>query len=269
MKCLLIFALLASTPIFAADPDAVVATVNGKDIKFSTFDQTYKQDFLYVSDKKVTKDKVLYDLINRELGLGKAQKENLANDPTVKYKMDDVLYHAQVSKDLEPLLKKIKVSDGEAESYYKTHTEYRTAHILFRMRAQPDQNETEAALAQALKIREALRKEPDKFAQFADKFSQSSTAPSGGDLGFQPAVMLAPEYFAAINGKAVGFITDPVRTQFGYHIIKVIGVKSFKDVDAALYKKLVYDQKRDAIIENYFAEMRKNAKIVINKDFLK
>ncbi|MGZ3809915.1 MAG: peptidylprolyl isomerase, partial [Bacteriovorax sp.] len=105
--------------------------------------------------------------------------------------------------------------------------------------------------------------------ELANKYSQSSTAPAGGDLGYLPAVKYAPEYFKAINGKANGYISPPVRTQFGIHIIKVLGVHEWKEVDPAIYKKIVYDQKRDKMLEEYFAESRKGAQIKINKEFLK
>ena len=269
-KILLSVALLSLSGalIAAKKNDPVVATVNGKAITKSVFDEAYKQNQLFVSKKQVSKEKVIFDLINRELGIKKAKENKLDNDPVVLKKMEDIMYHAQISKDLEPQLKKIEVSDGDVKKYYKDNPEYRTAHILFRLRAQPSKDEMKAAQEQAFKVYEAAKKSPDKFSQLANKFSQSSTAPNGGDLGFQPSVRLAPEYFKAIKGKAVGHLTPPTRTQFGYHVIKVLAVKDYKSINTALYKKLVYDSKRDAILEKYFEGLRKKAKITINKEAL-
>ena len=87
----------------------------------------------------------------------------------------------------------------------------------------------------------------------------------GGDLGFQPPTRLAPEYFEAINNQKVDYISKPVRTQMGYHIIKVLGVKTLDQIDKNLYKKIIYDKKRDAIIDNYFKALAKGADIKINK----
>lgn len=260
-------ALCVSTMAFA-QTDPTVATVNGQAIKFSDFDQTYKQNMLVVSEKKVTKEKVLTDMINREIGIMKAKKLKLDQDPVVKQKMEDVLFHAMVSKDLEPLLSKITVTDDEVKKYYNDHKEFRTAHILFRMRAQPAKEEAEAALAQALEVYGQINKKPASFPELANKYSQSSTAPNGGDLGFQPAVRLAPEYFDAIKGKPVGYISPPVKTQFGYHIVKVLAIRDFKDIDSSLYKKIIYDTKRDKIIADYFAGLRKEATIKIEKKYL-
>lgn len=249
--------------------DAVVATVNGVEIKKGQLEQAFEQNLLFVSDKMVTKEKVLNDLINREIGVKRGYAEKLDQDPIVKAKMEDVMYHALISKDLEKKLAGIQVTDKEAQDYYGKHREYRTAHILFRLRVVPQKEETEEAMKKALEVYKELQAKPQNWPELANKYSQSSTAPAGGDLGYQPAVKLAPEYFAAINGKKIGYISNPVRTQFGYHIIKVLGVKEWKDVDPALYKKIVYDQKRDKLLEEYFEAQRKSAQIKINKELLK
>jgi peptidyl-prolyl cis-trans isomerase C len=259
--------LLTANGYGAKDP--VVATVGSIKITKSQLDESYKQNLVFISGKKVSKEKVLNDLINRELGISRAKKGNLGKNPIVRKKMEDILYHAQVSKDLEPKLKKIVVTDKEVDSYYTNHPEYRTAHILFRVRAEPSEEETTAALGQSMKVYKTLQVKPNKFAELANKFSQSSTAPNGGDMGYVPAVRLAPQFYEAIKGKEVNHITSPVRTQFGYHIIKILAKKNVKDINAALYKKIVYDIKRDKILAKYFKDLRKTSTVKVNKQFLK
>ncbi|PIP92838.1 MAG: hypothetical protein COW00_05915 [Bdellovibrio sp. CG12_big_fil_rev_8_21_14_0_65_39_13] len=268
MTKLLALALLISNFSFAQEKDPVVAKVNNVEIRKSVLEQAFVQNMMFVSDKVVTKEKVLLDLVNRELGIMRAKQGKLDQDPIVKQKMEDVLYHAQVSKDLEPKLKKIVITDDDVKKYYSSYPEYRTAHILLRVRAQPDENEWQAAQNKALQIYEALKKKPELFSELANKYSQSTTAPTGGDMGFQPAVKVPPEYFQAIKGKEKGFISSPVRSQFGYHVIKVLGVKDFASANKDLYKKIVYDQKRDKILEDYYSELRSKASVVINKQYL-
>lgn len=259
----------AQTAAPAAKPDVVVATVNGTEIKKSQLEQAFEQNLMFVSDKIVTKEKVLNDIINREIGIKKAKEERLNDDPVVKAKMEDVLYHAKISKDLEKKLQTITVSDKEAQDYYAHNKEYRTAHILFRIRVTPQKEETEEAMKKALEVYKQLQAKPQMWPELANKYSQSSTAPAGGDLGYLPAVKYAPEYFKAINNKPSGYISPPVRTQFGIHIIKVLGVHEWKEVDPAIYKKIVYDQKRDKMLDEYFANERKTAQIKIYKENLK
>ncbi len=260
---------LFSLNVFAQSTDPVVATVNGVEIKKNQLDQAFEQNLLFVSDKIVTKEKVLTDIINREIGIKKAKESKLNEDPVVKAKMEDVLYHAQISKDLEKKLQAIVVSDKEAQEYYSKNKEYRTAHILFRIRVSPEKEEVQEATKKALEIYKQLQSKPQLWPELANKYSQSSTASSGGDLGYLPAIKYAPEYYKAINGKPSGYISPPIRTQFGLHIVKMLGVHEWKDVDPSIYKKIVYDQKRDKILEEYFAEGRKAAQISIKKEFLK
>lgn len=258
-----------STLSFAQTTDPVVATVNGVEIKKSQLMQAFDQNVLFVSDKIVTKEKVLDDIINREIGVKKAKDAKLDQDPIVKAKMEDVLYHAQISKDLEKKLLAITVSDKEAQDYFAKNKEYRTAHILFRVRATPQKEEVDEAMKKSMEVYKEVKAKPQTWPELANKYSQSSTAVAAGDLGFMPSIKYAPEYFKAINGKPAGFISSPVRTQFGFHIIKVLAIKEWKDADPAIYKKIVYDQKRDKILEDYFRESRASAQIKINKEFLK
>jgi parvulin-like peptidyl-prolyl isomerase len=256
---LAVLALTLALPAFAQTQ--VVATVNGRSITKKQFEEYHLQNLKFVGQRKITKEVSLQDLINRELGIQKAKKTGTDKDPTVIAKQEDILFHAQISKDLENEFKKITVSDDDVKKYYENNKEYRTAQILYRVRVEPTPEEVKAALTQSMEIYDILQKNPDDFAKFANKFSQTETAPVGGDLGFQPPTRLAPEYFEAIKGQKVGYITRPVRTQMGFHIIKILGVKSYDQIDKNLYKKIIYDIKRDALIENYFKNLAKGADI--------
>lgn len=244
----------------------IIATVNGKSITRKEFEDYHLQNLKFVGQRKITKQVSLQDLINRELSIQKAKKTGLDKDPSVISKQEDILYHAQVSKDLENELLKIKVSDEELKKYYDENKEYRTAHILYRLRAEPSNDEVKTAYAQSMEIYSELQKNPDDFSKYANKFSQTTAAQVGGDLGFQPPTRLAPEYFEAIKGKSVGFISSPVRTQMGYHVIKIVGVKNFDQIDKNLYKKIIYDKKRDAILEDYFNNLAVGSNIKINSN---
>lgn len=262
-----VIAVVLVTPVIAQQ-NPVVATVNGQAITKKQFEDYHLQNLKFVGQRKITKEVSLQDLINRELGIQRAKKTGLTKDPEVVAKQEDILFHAQTSKDLENELKKITVSDEEVKKYYDENKEYRTAHILYRLRVEPAPQEVKAAFAQSTEISAMLQKNPEDFAKLANQYSQTSTAPVGGDLGFQPPTRLAPEYFEAIKGKKVGYITEPVRTQMGYHVIKVLGVKNFDQIDKNLYKKIIYDKKRDALFENYFKGLAKGATIKINENLL-
>lgn len=256
-------------PLCAQSAPTVVATVNGHKITKEELEKAFLQNKMFISDKVATKEKVLIDLINRQIGIQNAKKEKLHENPVVKEKMEDVLFHAKISKDLEGKLKDLRVSDKEVKNYYSNYPEYRTAHILLRVPVTPTNDQEDAALKQILKIHQEVTQSPEKFAELANKYTQTNAAENGGDIGYQPKVRMAPEYFEAIHGKKVGHITKPIRTQLGYHIVKLLGVKPYKTIQKELYKKIIYDQKRNKIMDGYFASLRKNSKIKINKNLLK
>jgi peptidyl-prolyl cis-trans isomerase C len=245
-----------------------VATVNGKAITKKQFEDYHLQNLKFVGQRKITKEVSLQDVINRELSIQKARKTGTDKDPAVITKQEDILSNAQVSKDLENKFKDLKVSDDEVKKYYDENKEYRAAHILWRLRVEPSADEVKTALAQSSEISAALQKSPEDFARTANKLSQSSAAPVGGDLGFQPPTRLAPEFYEAIKNQKVGFISRPVRTAMGYHVIKVLGVKTYDQIDKNLYKKIIYDKKRDALIESYFQDLAKGADIKTSPNLL-
>lgn len=267
---LLITLVLSSFSVFSANEDPVVAEVNGKKIKKSTLYKYHTQNLNFVkANKKVTLKSSLNDLINRIVGIDKAKKANLHKAPQVIKKMNDIVYHAQISKDLEPQLKKIRVSDKEVKTYYKNNPEYRTAQILYRLKTVPSVEDSKKALDQSMGIYNEVKKNPDNFMKIAQRFSQTSSAQIGGDLGYQPRTRLTPEFFAEIKGKKVGYITKPFKTQYGVHIVKVLGVKKYEQIEKKMYKKIIYDVKRDKILEGYFKKERNKAKIKVYSKNLK
>ncbi|MEX0797872.1 MAG: peptidylprolyl isomerase [Bacteriovoracaceae bacterium] len=271
MRIILTFVLLLNMSLsFSQEKDPVVAVVNGKEIKKSTLYKYHRDNLSFVkSNKKVTLQSSLDDLINRIIGIDKAKKNKLHKNPQVIKKMNDILYHAQISKDLEGELKKIKVSDKEVAQYYKDHPEYRTAQILFRLRTVPSEEEVKETFEKAVKIHNEVTKKPDSFLEYAARFSQSSNAVDGGDLGYQPHTRLTPEYYENIKGKKPDTITAPFRTQYGIHIVKILGSKNAEQINKDMYKKIIYDMKRDKMIENYFAGLRKQSKVKVVKKHLK
>jgi parvulin-like peptidyl-prolyl isomerase len=246
--------------------DVVVAEVNGISIYKSTLLKYHEQNLKVVrGNKKITINSSLNDLVDRIIGIQSGKENKIDQQPNIIKKMNDIVYHAQISKDISPLLKKIKVTDGEIKKYYKNNPEYRTSQILLRLRALPSQDDVASTLEKALGIYQELQKKPSLFGQFAQKYGQTSTAANGGDIGYQPRVRLSPEYFSAINGKKNEYVAKPFRTQFGIHIVKVTGSKEFKQIDMNLYKKIIYDVQRDKILSKYFQGKRKSAKLKIFK----
>ncbi len=264
-----IISIVSSPNLLAVAPKVVVATVNGEAITRGEFDNYFEEALLFVSKRKLTREKALLDLVNRKLGIQRAKKKNLQNDPEVKSKMEDVLYHSLISQELEGEVQKIQVSEKDVSRYYSDNKEYRTAHILFRLPAKFNQEELQTVYDRAMKVYQEVKQKPEKFAVLANQVGQSSVATVGGDLGYQPPTSYPPEFYEAIRGKKIGTITEPIQTQYGFHIIKIVGIKKFEEINLELYKSIIKAEKRDQIMEAYFQKHRGQADISLKKKLIK
>ncbi len=269
MKSLLfVLTFVLSTTVLANDP--IVAEVNGTTIRKSTLIQYHQQNMNFVqANKETTLESSLNQLLDRAIGIQAAKKKGIHKTPEVVKKMNDIVYHAYVSDQLTDKLNAIKVTDTDVKNYFNKYPEYKSSQILLRLRTTPSPDEVGSTLNLANKIYNDAKKDPKNFAGLAKKYGQTTTALTGGDMGFQPRSRLSKEYYNAIKGKRIGFISKPVRSQYGVHIVKLTGIKKFSEIDTTLYKSIVRDQKRDKIMQDYFKAQRKSAKIKINKEHLK
>jgi peptidyl-prolyl cis-trans isomerase D len=135
----------------------------------------------------------------------------------------------------DDLAQQAVVSDEEIGKYFEEHaaqfqeTEQRQAsHILIAAAAAAAASEAEknAARAKAEQLFKEASASPDKFAELASKHSQDpGSAAAGGDLGmFARGAMVKP-FEDAVFGMKVGDVVGPVQSDFGFHIIKLAGIK--------------------------------------------
>lgn len=145
--------------------------------------------------------------------------------------------------------KEVKISSKAAKEYYDENmdkfnvpAEVEARHILIKVALDAPASDVEKAKLKADRIYKMAVK-GDDFASLAKKFSQGPSGKNGGYLGkFTRNEMIKPFANKAFSMKK-GEISEPVRTRFGWHIIKVEGVfpaytKPFKDVASSIVKKL-------------------------------
>lgn len=164
--------------------------------------------------------------------------------------------------DLESLKKGITVSEEDLRSSYEqniarytTPQERRASHILIAVDASASAEERAKAKAEAESVLAQLRKEPDRFAELAREHSDDpGSAERGGDLEFFGRGAMTKPFEEAVFSLKQGEISDLVETEFGYHIIKVTGVrggeqKSFQEVRAQLENEV-----RNSLGQKRFSE---------------
>lgn len=125
------------------------------------------------------------------------------------------------------------VTPEELKSYYesniarfRTDEQRRASHILIAAPKDGKDADRKAAKDKATKLLEDLRKHPETFADVAKKQSQDpGSAEKGGDLGFMGRGALVKPFEDAMYALKDGQISDVVETDYGYHIIKLTGIK--------------------------------------------
>jgi foldase protein PrsA len=148
------------------------------------------------------------------------QKQGFNNEEELKDHIEQSLYF------FKAITEGVKVSDKQIKDYYEQHkdqyTEVRTSHILL------DDEST------AKEIEKELKKGTD-FAELAKKQSTDQvSAAEGGDLGYLSgrSQEMDPTFLAAALKLKKGEVSEPVKTVFGYHIIKVTDIKETPFSDA-------------------------------------
>jgi parvulin-like peptidyl-prolyl isomerase len=167
---------------------------------------------------------------------------------------------------------KTDVTDDEAKKFYEANiAEFqqpdtvKASHILFLVNKDDSQEVVNKKL-EAAKTAEGRAKKGEDFNTLAKELSEEPGAKeSGGDLGFFPKDRMVPEFAEVAFTQKVGDISDPVRTQFGWHIIKVTDKKAagtlpYDEVKAQLVAYLK-SKKQEAAAQALLKSLRSSAQI--------
>jgi peptidyl-prolyl cis-trans isomerase D len=168
-----------------------------------------------------------------------------------KYRLPEQRKIKFVALNTADVAAKIKVPREDVERYYNEHLgqyttpeQIRASHILLKTEGKNDAD----VRAKAEGILKEVKAGGD-FAALAKKYSEDdSNASQGGDLDYFSRGRMVPEFEAAAFALAPGQVSDLVKTQFGYHIIKLTDRKPAitRDLkDAALYKEIETQVQRD------------------------
>ncbi|OGS99629.1 MAG: peptidylprolyl isomerase [Gallionellales bacterium RIFCSPLOWO2_12_FULL_59_22] len=167
-----------------------------------------------------------------------------------------------VKLSVDNLLPKAEVNMEDARKYYEEHQrdfgtpeERQAAHILIAVAATAPQAEQDAAKAKAEQLLQQAKKNPAEFAALAKQNSQDpGSAVNGGDLGFFGHGMMVGPFEDAAFALKQGEISDLVKSDFGYHIIKLLAVKpakllSFDEAREDILRKLRQQKATDMFAE--------------------
>ncbi len=203
-------------------------------------------------------DKILKEeLVNRELLYQAALKNKLEKNKDVAFNLkvsrQEVLINAAMQKALQtnPITEALVKKEYEVSVASSGNKEYKARHILVKTEKQ------------AKEIIEQLNK-GDDFAKLATEKSTGPSNKKGGDLGWFPGGQMVPEFSKAIaNMKKGTYSKTPVKTRFGWHIIKLENDRDSTPPEFAQVKDKIKVHLQNKILSEYVAKLRKTAKIDI------
>ena len=234
-----------------------VATVNGKPVPKARVDQLINQVTKSGQQQRTPEleAQVKDEVVLREIFIQEAEKRGIPASADYKAQMELARQSILIRELFADFGKKNGVTDAEAQAEYdkfkaqNSGTEYRARHILVEK-----EEDAKALIAQI--------KGGAKFEELASKNSKDpGSAANGGDLDFANPGSYVPEFGAALTALKKGEMTqEPVKSQFGFHIIKLEDTReaqfpAFADVKPQIMQRLAQQK-----IATFQADLKTKAK---------
>ena len=231
-----------------AAAQAPIATVNGVAVPRSRMEFLMQQQKARgAQDNEQMRAMVREELVNREVIQQEAQRSGLARSPEVQAQVDLARQEIIVGAYIRDWVRKHPVTDAEVQKEYeraKQETgdkEYRARHILVE-----SEGEAQGLIAEL--------KKGAKFDELAEKHSKDNgTKERGGDLDWSLPSAYERQFSEAMVALDKGKVTDaPVRTRYGYHVIRLDDVRpmsfpALADVRPRIQQQLVQNRVQELI----------------------
>jgi len=217
-QLLIVFSLILSLGSLA-QKDPILLEINGKPVTKSEFLQIYLKNNNDPKYDKASLDEYLE--LFKKFKLKVAEAEALGYDTIPKLKKELDGYRKQLA--LPYLIDSAKNEALVKEAYDRTKNEVRASHILIRIETNATPADTLAAYNRIMALKKRIEKGED-FESVAKGKSGSddpSVANNGGDVGFFTAFQMVYPFEDMAYNTAVNSISEPFRTRFGYHILKI------------------------------------------------
>ena len=252
-RLLLAMTAMVAMPAFAQN----VATVNGKPIPAAKVDQLVKQVVAQgrATDSPQLREAIKRDLIGREVLIQEADKQNIGARADVKAAIDNARQSIIINAMLADYVKKNPIKDADIKAEYDKYKaqvgdkEYHARHILV-----PTEEEAKSIISKL--------KGGAKFEDLAKQHSKDGSAANGGDLDWASPANYVPEFSKAMVALQKGAITDtPVKSQYGFHVIKLEDVRQAKIPALDEVKQQVAESLQQRQLAQYRESLVKKATI--------
>ena len=220
----------------------VKAIVEGKEIRENDVENLLRSlgnDRKKYFQSEEGKKKLLNELINQELFLQDALEKDLDKTKEFEKELERLKETALKQININMLLTNIKITEEEIKDFYeknkakfKKQEQVNASHILV---------DTESKCNE---IEQELKNDKLNFAEAAKKYSKCPSKEKDGNLGFFVRGKMVPAFENAAFNMEIDEISNPVKTQFGYHLIKILDKKpasesSFEEVKDSIKSQLI------------------------------
>jgi peptidyl-prolyl cis-trans isomerase C/peptidyl-prolyl cis-trans isomerase D len=216
-----------------------------------------------------SKKQVLDEMINREIAIQEARKLKLDQEPIVIDRINNVLFFALLEKKLGAEFERMTLNESDAKRWYEKNPEIRTSHIFIALPPSATAEEEGNASKKLMGILSEIKSGKVSFAEAAQKHSEDPSSAMGGDLDYRMKDRMDPNFYkAALKLGKVGDISNPVRTTFGIHLIRLTGKHPWVEVDRTRVKRLIVEEKRQEMVRSFLDGLRQKAQVsVLDKSF--
>lgn len=227
----------------------LLAEVNGKKIYRNdviSFMQNIEGGERFQNEEGI---KVLTDeMVNQEILLADAYKNKLDDDEEFKSELNLVKDNMMKNYAMHKIFESVNPTEEDLKEYYEENKEvitpnktYTASHILLDDKDKV--NEVYKEINEGLDFKEAAR-----------KYSKDPSAASGGSLGTFPKGVMVKEFQDGLDSLEVGEISKPVKSQFGYHLIKLEDInneeaKAFDEVKDQVYQTYLMVKRQEKYLE--------------------
>ena len=266
-----------TAPASSVPPDKVVLTIGDQRMTAGEFDQLIDTlpEQVRAAARGSNKRQFAENLVRIKILSQEARKRKMDETPAVQHQIELQKDNLLANALFQDMTANVKVDDATEHQYFEEHkSEYETVHsrhILIRMKGSPltlragkQELTDEEALAKAQELRKKILAGGD-FAALAKTESDDATSgANGGDLGSFKRGQMVAEFDQVVFSLPVGQVSEPVKTRYGYHLIRVEqhDTKTFEDVKADLEKKMRPELARSAV-EN----LRRQTPVILDDAF--
>ncbi len=235
----------------------ILAKVNGKEITQSMLDrimQNLPPQQASQMNTEEGKQRLLDEVVSGELLYFDALEKDMDKEKDFVELLEDAKRSLLQRYAVESIIAGVSASDDEAKTFYETNTaqfekapEVAARHILLDDEAKI--NEVKVEIEGGL-----------DFSEAATKYSSCPSKEAGGSLGNFSKGKMVPEFEEAAFNLEIGQLSDPVKTQFGYHLIMVDsktdgGTMSFDEVKDGIKQNLL-NQKQFEVYNSKVTELK-------------